>query len=258
MQLTAPPTAIGQGVGLSFVRRRSGAPFTPLSPSSALAIWEGDKNVVGSPVTSWTDTKAGISATASGSLRPTTGTVNGKSCPLFSTGLTALTIPTFALLGAKTIVVGAQMTVVPSAGAVFYSPLTLKDTGGSFCEFTLFNNAGYKNVTYIADASGATNGRGYNPTLDLLSHDYSMTWDASSQTTGFAMSLDNAVQTPIASGAFNRTAADLGAIGGRLTSVLGITQGLMGYVMYIYVYGSVLSAPVLAQINSYNVAKWGV
>lgn len=241
--------------------------FLPITPVSAVAIWESDVGVAtsGSNVTSWTDQKSSFVMSQGGAIAvPTVGTMNGRQAIVFS-GSQALanasaSPPALAFTGAKTVVVVAQLTTLPTSGNIASICTLRANSTNKLTELAILNNvATYQSVNLSFDTLNTPqNGVGYSPTLDTNPHEYVFTGDGVSNTapSSFTASLDGVAKTVVASA--NSAQASIFSFGGRMSPGFALTLPMIGKIAAIYVYTSVLSAPALAQIHAYNVAKWGV
>jgi len=254
--------AANLGVSLSFTGLTVRA-WDVMDASPILRL-RGDTGVTSSSglVSAWADqSPAAIQAAASGALRPTLSTnINGKQCISFD-GTQALQVPTFALLGPKRIVIVCKNA---SPALVEVMPFSLKDTAGTFSEFQFINFSGYKTVSFIFDSpASALASSGYNPVLDTSAHDYAIQYGKSlqvpNQPASYSLTVDGVSQAVAASGSNVPVAGNLGAIGGRLSSGLAISNGFVGDIGEIIIYPrSTLTDLELAQERAYLTAYWGV
>lgn len=239
-------------------------PVALTAANSNPSLWlEGDVNVTTASgfVTTWLDQSTNaISCTATGALRPTTSTtINGKQCISFN-GSTALTMPSAAFTGVKTIVLVGKLGNTATAEQV---AVCLKDSGGTTgSEFIFLNFTTYRQVTFAPDQTASNqNTVGYDPINDLNTHCWIATYIAAgtgiTDITQFFFTQDGIMQPAVTGPVLNRPVTNLGSIGGRLTSGLVLSQGTVIDIAFIAVWNRRLTFSERAGLKL-TLTKWGV
>lgn len=233
--------------------------------SSPILRLRGDLGVTaaGGIISAWTDqSPAAIAATASGALQPTAGSAINSKATIHFNGSQALSLPSFNFIGPKTVVVIMRRSVTSNVEDI---PLALKsvEAGGPwFNELQFSNSGGYRKTAFAGDFISGVD-CGFDPTIDTLSHSFIFTYDSPlliNQPSSYTMKLDGIAQVVTVNGAASasKPSTDPGSIGGRLSSVLALSNAMTGDIGEIIVYPRVLSAVETTQLISYISSYWGI
>lgn len=116
-----------------------GARWTPARLGSKLKLWLDERQQNGSPIDSWTNQAAGgiVSPVASGSARPTVGTISGLAAPDFEPGDDIMTST-------------SALSALVSAGGYYYAAVVSLDGATGVQADSL----AYNNNTLLADSGG--------------------------------------------------------------------------------------------------------
>lgn len=241
------------------------APFVPTDISGNILWLRGDIGITQTSgnISAWTDQSGnGNDATQATSLNQPTYTtnINSQKTLTFDGANSFMNLPSFAILGAKTIVTVVRLAATPS---VFASVLTLKDTAGTLSEQTLFaSSAGYQLVSYVVDmtAFGETS-VGYfpiSPEIDSNPHSYLVTYNGITVAPGnFTAQFDSTDEAVVNSGAFARAPSDSASIGARV-GVGGNTFYFQGDIAEIIVYNNVISSGDQIKLNTYLESRYNL